>query len=1427
METRKNTTAGVLFWTPAPVRTSRTSSVVSEDAWEDEDEDQAEKKDDFVSQMDENGIIGLSEALEDVELGESCNPNLYPGPLTTEEAESSGHERDTPEELSYNLSQHLSHAESPREDVQSPFEDLLESFKARTVNKEVRQRKEEQGTEYVSEWDKCLVMPEEEKDGEEAGNMSDRKRKKNNHTSTPRKLETMNDLTESYISKGEIKKISPTQSSSVHLLAMEPARVSRHHCPISQPASPVTAPTFPHLLHFTPEEIATAPGIDAETLPEISLTESPPASHRSHIPVSVKSRYHCPEVQLRASPQPAAIFPEEVMSSHYSAVSDGPLKGSEKSDKPHKKPTPSPRKMRQLSPEAACSRTRSLSTVRADVLKFKHQTTSPDRESRTLRARSDAAEVDESRKGPLSYPTPDFSKVEPRVRFPKGGYKPPKSRRSSNRESLSPEPPFVFKSPADIVKEVLLNTTDGSPASSDSDKTPISALNATVPQEFRCRQQATVLLEQLEENYYRLLTEYAEAKNTIDRLRLEAKVNLYSDPPKPGHLVQSGLNQDTSKLMMLNFPQAQRAEINSASPHPNGHSTHQGSSPAHSTRSPDPQVGQKLVKILYNQAGKFLQQLQTTEDLLKSKKLKPVDLIKDLSLLSEGLDSLERGFLLARDEHKLLQHQHAAPSHFDPERELEGLIFQCGLRMDELKEQVEQMQQEQPTCEAPPSPSPHPTSSSIPSEGGETLTCPQSPPVPLLVDPGEAAAVEVSSASEESDEEEETLNSLYLKPLSDKRGHVEQDFAALMDHYQSFKELPKLLDHNQKEGALSAALRGDMRPGDEEKERQGKETENLKVQKILPHSKDQSYHQDSPHAHTSKQHTNRSSPPSHRASSPSTTLPLHRPSSRKRLEVGKSHSSSLSSLGEITALDRRNSKLQTGSSRVLSQDGIISPETDSGFVCSESSRLTPAAAPSPLHQRASESISVPQEGNPGNPQTGAVSEPSPASSPSQSRTAMEPRRGPRLSHDQPKRTRQGQRRRTFSCSPQRWARPTEKTAADSGTSEFGLESDSSHTVSKEGQNDQYTLHSSSPSSSPARYHHGDSPKALTSSHSATRDDAIQTLQAEVTRLRESLESCLRNRKPLSSVRAAPSAQENHTHHNTFTPHIRLGERWPNVSRDIRDRQTVDEVEEAMPRRTTRKRSSSAHRQKPQPDILTGSEPSAPQPKPLMSRSTQTSTAAPDSCRSRTNKGHSRTHPRQHTVEVSETADEPDSRGRRAPLCAQCLSRRQGQSEMPAGGDREPSHSSCCLHCPLCGRSESCRSTEPDCRRVSDPPVHTSCQSDESLDRAARTKYFAAAAPPALLQYMPVCPPPLLLFSPPLYVSPGNSTGTSPGVRGRGEVRGRTRRSLSADKQRSADSSMDSSLNRAIRAARHMKHTSGHMARSLAAGLHYQQLLTQT
>ncbi len=241
-------------------------------------------------------------------------------------------------------------------------DDLMGSLKAHE-DEEVRRRKEARVIERLHERDKYLDVTEEDKDGEKAGKRSDRKRGKNEHCA--------------------------------HLLAMEPAGLSNHHCPTSQPASPVAAPTFPHLLHFTAEEIAASPGIEAETFPEISFIESLSESHRSH--TSLTSSPRCPEIKLRAPLQPAAMFSEEITSNHHSGASNGLLKGSVKSDKHHKQPIPSPRKTRPHFPDATYSRTHSSHTVRADSLKCKHQSTSPDRQQRTPGARSGAAELDESR----------------------------------------------------------------------------------------------------------------------------------------------------------------------------------------------------------------------------------------------------------------------------------------------------------------------------------------------------------------------------------------------------------------------------------------------------------------------------------------------------------------------------------------------------------------------------------------------------------------------------------------------------------------------------------------------------------------------------------------------------------------------------------------------------------------------------------------------------------------------------------------------------------------------------------------------------------------------------------------------------------------------------------------------------------------------
>lgn len=83
MESRRNTRPGVLHWTPAPTRNSSAAALPSEDSWEDEDAEE----DEFVEQMDENGIIGLSDALENWDFGK---PGSGSDPCIPEEAVPSG-----------------------------------------------------------------------------------------------------------------------------------------------------------------------------------------------------------------------------------------------------------------------------------------------------------------------------------------------------------------------------------------------------------------------------------------------------------------------------------------------------------------------------------------------------------------------------------------------------------------------------------------------------------------------------------------------------------------------------------------------------------------------------------------------------------------------------------------------------------------------------------------------------------------------------------------------------------------------------------------------------------------------------------------------------------------------------------------------------------------------------------------------------------------------------------------------------------------------------------------------------------------------------------------------------------------------------------------------------------------------------------------
>lgn len=124
----------------------------------------------------------------------------------------------------------------------------------------------------------------------------------------------------------------------------------------------------------------------------------------------------------------------------------------------------------------------------------------PPKQGATLASHS-SSDVPKYGRGQLNYPLPDFSKVGPRVKFPKDeSYRPPKSR-SHRGQPQGPAGPLIFKSPAEIVREVLLS---GGEASPQKDPSPAHAITR-VPQEFQTPEQATELVHQLQVSWTQFL----------------------------------------------------------------------------------------------------------------------------------------------------------------------------------------------------------------------------------------------------------------------------------------------------------------------------------------------------------------------------------------------------------------------------------------------------------------------------------------------------------------------------------------------------------------------------------------------------------------------------------------------------------------------------------------------------------------------------------------------------------------------------------------------------------------------------------------------------------------------------------------------------------------------------------------------------------
>nr|XP_056701399.1 protein AKNAD1 [Euleptes europaea] len=279
----------------------------------------------------------------------------------------------------------------------------------------------------------------------------------------------------------------------------------------------------------------------------------------------------------------------------------------------------------------------------------------------------------------VNYQLPDFSKVPPKVKIPKGNNN--KSTPIIKRTKSSPN--LLGKST--IVKDILeeMNYLDCVAMKKQEEKMRIPELD-----------------QQLE-----LLTKQAEVQNRIDHQRFNTKIlpSPNSCSPKLGIKARGGgITSEISTVPpvtvpvkpMLGFSQTSVLELPSrrmVSPLPSA-----GASAA----SPPPLLqkatGETFSQMLKEQTEKLKTKVETFSKYLAQDVLPVEERHQILNLLKEHLDQLEWNYLDTKEKHCALHlHNYRYSStntgEFDPDRSVEGEIFKLGMLLEDIKEKIDKM----------------------------------------------------------------------------------------------------------------------------------------------------------------------------------------------------------------------------------------------------------------------------------------------------------------------------------------------------------------------------------------------------------------------------------------------------------------------------------------------------------------------------------------------------------------------------------------------------------------------------------------------------------------------------------------------------------------------------------------------------------------
>ncbi|XP_076838194.1 uncharacterized protein aknad1 isoform X2 [Brachyhypopomus gauderio] len=315
--------------------------------------------------------------------------------------------------------------------------------------------------------------------------------------------------------------------------------------------------------------------------------------------------------------------------------------------------------------------------------------------------------------GQVHYPRPDFSKVAPRVKIPKGKTPAKPGCQSPAMDRTHHVPGIVGKSPASCTADVIsrvLEDTVWSCAFRDEGK----------------------LDQYLQAEYDRLLAKYAEDDHLIIQMKTRCQTLSCSEPLLLAHRSIPGESQNVNishhqsqnvnisrfESLNVNISRLESQNVN-ISPHETQNVNISRHESQRLTSPPNPHPSSAGLEEQKNsEVWRSLSELKsqteghrlTTEltDIITQFKDKVDEFktsISDMSMtleeqrmvfrtMLEAQDQLERNYMNKKEEHRALEMQRYMgydrnTGEFDPDRQVEGEIFWLGMQLEVIKEQID------------------------------------------------------------------------------------------------------------------------------------------------------------------------------------------------------------------------------------------------------------------------------------------------------------------------------------------------------------------------------------------------------------------------------------------------------------------------------------------------------------------------------------------------------------------------------------------------------------------------------------------------------------------------------------------------------------------------------------------------------------------